>query len=119
MRATSRSASESARRSRSSSGRPSSPLRAGAYYPQQDGSYLVEGGTLLRELNRKLGFSFPLDGPKTVNGLILEHLQEIPEPGTSVKIAEHAIEIVQTQDRVIKGVRIYPARASGTSEPRR
>jgi Mg2+/Co2+ transporter CorB len=96
-----------------------SPLRAGAYYPQQDGSYLVEGGTLLRDLNRKLGFSFPLDGPKTVNGLILEHLQEIPEPGTSVKIAEHAIEIVQTQDRVIKGVRIYPGRAIGASEPGR
>jgi Mg2+/Co2+ transporter CorB len=96
-----------------------SPMRAGAYYPQQDGSFLVEGGTLLRELNRKLGFSFPLDGPKTMNGLILEHLQEIPEPGTSVKIAEHAIEIVQTQDRVIKGVRIYPARAVGTPDPGR
>ncbi len=87
-----------------------SPLRAGGYYPQADGSYLVEGGTLLRELNRKLGFNFPLDGPKTLNGLILEHLQEIPEPSTSVKIADHAIEIVQTQDRVVKAVRIFPAR---------
>ena len=93
----------------------SSPMRTGAYYPQQDGSYLVEGGTLLRELNRKLGFSFPLDGPKTVNGLILEHLQEIPEPGTGVRIADHAMEIVQTQDRVIKGVRIYPARPRGAN----
>ena len=96
----------------------SSPMRAGAYYPQPDGSFLVEGGTLLRELNRKLGFSFPLDGPKTVNGLILEHLQEIPEPGTSVKITEHAIEIVQTQDRVIKGVRIFPVRTTEKSQPR-
>jgi Mg2+/Co2+ transporter CorB len=88
-----------------------SPLRTGGFYPQADGSYLVEGSTLLRELNRKLGFNFPLDGPKTVNGLILEHLQEIPEPSTSVKIAEHAIEIVQTQDRVVKAVRIFPVRA--------
>jgi Mg2+/Co2+ transporter CorB len=96
-----------------------SPLRAGAFYPQADGSFLVEGGTPLRELNRKLGFSFPLDGPKTVNGLILEHLQEIPEPGTSVKIADHAMEIVQTQDRVIKGVRIYPARRAERSEESR
>ena len=62
----------------------------------------------MRELNRKLGFGFPLDGPKTVNGLILEHLQEIPEPSTSMKIADHAIEIVQTQDRVVKAVRIFP-----------
>ncbi|MGZ8197185.1 MAG: HlyC/CorC family transporter [Burkholderiales bacterium] len=88
-----------------------SPLRTGGYYPQDDGSYLVEGRTLLRELNRKLGFSFPLDGPKTVNGLILEHLQEIPEPSTSIKIAHHPIEILQTQDRSVKSVRIYPAHA--------
>ena len=88
-----------------------SPLRTGGYYPQADGSFVVEGSTLLRELNRKLGFNFPLEGPKTVNGLILEHLQEIPEPNTSVKIADHAIEIVQTQDRVIKAVRMFPVRA--------
>jgi Mg2+/Co2+ transporter CorB len=86
-----------------------SPLRSGGYYAQADGSYLVEGSTLLRELNRKLGFAFPLDGPKTVNGLILEHLQDIPEPSTSLKIEHHAIEIVQTQDRSVKAVRIYPA----------
>jgi Mg2+/Co2+ transporter CorB len=89
-----------------------SPLRTGGYHAQPDGSFLVEGSTTLRELNRKLGFSFPLDGPKTVNGLILEHLQEIPEPSTSVKIANHPIEIVQTQDRTVKAVRIFPARAA-------
>lgn len=90
----------------------SSPLRSGGYHAQPDGSFLVEGGTPLRDLNRKLGFSFPLDGPKTVNGLILEHLQDIPEPNTSVKISNHAIEIVQTQDRTVKAVRIYPARST-------
>jgi Mg2+/Co2+ transporter CorB len=92
----------------------SSPLRTGGYHAQADGSFLVEGSTSLRVLNRKLGFSFPLDGPKTVNGLILEHLQEIPEPSTSVKIADHPIEIVQTHDRTVKAVRIFPARASQT-----
>ena len=76
----------------------------------------MEGGSLLRELNRKLGFNFPLDGPKTMNGLILEHLQEIPEPSTSVKIADHAIEIVQTHDRVVKAVRIFPARTPVSAE---
>lgn len=85
-----------------------SPLMARGLHPQPDGSYVVEGGTLLRELNRKLGFSFPLDGPKTLNGLILEHMQDIPEPNTSVRIAGHPLEIVQTQDRVIKSVRVLP-----------
>lgn len=89
----------------------SSPLRTGGYYPQADGSFLVEGSTPLRELNRKLGFRFPLEGPKTLNGLVLEHLREIPEPGTSMKIAGHAMEIVQTQDRIVKAVRLFPAPA--------
>ncbi len=85
-----------------------SPLRSGGYTKQADGSYLIEGATLLRDLNRKLGFDFPLDGPKTLNGLIVEHLRDIPEPNTSVKIGEQALEILQTQDRVIKVVRAAP-----------
>jgi magnesium and cobalt exporter, CNNM family len=85
-----------------------SPLQTRGLFKQDDGSYLVEGSMLLRELNRKLGFGFPLDGPKTLNGLILEHLQDIPEPNTSVKIAGHPLEIVQTQDRVVKAVRVFP-----------
>jgi Mg2+/Co2+ transporter CorB len=85
-----------------------SPLQTGGFVKQPDGSYLVEGATLLRELNRKLGFGFPLDGPKTLSGLILEHLQSMPEPSTSVKIAGHPLEIVQTHDRVVKAVRVIP-----------
>jgi len=85
-----------------------SPLQTGGFVKQPDGAYLVEGATLLRELNRKLGFNFPLDGPKTLNGLILEHLQSMPEPNTSVKVAGHPLEIVQTQDRVVKAVRVVP-----------
>ncbi len=85
-----------------------SPLQASRFHRQPDGSYLVEGGSLLRELNRKLGYRFPLDGPKTLNGLILEHLQDIPEPETSLKIGDHAMEIVQTQGRVVKAVRLVP-----------
>jgi Mg2+/Co2+ transporter CorB len=94
-----------------------SPLQTGGYTRQPDGSYLVEGATLLRELNRKLGFQFPLDGPKTLNGLILEHLQDIPAAGTSLKIAGQQLEIVQTQDRVVKAVRVLPSApsAAGTA----
>lgn len=86
-----------------------SPLAQTARFRRaEDGSILVEGGSTLRDLNRKLAYKFPLDGPKTLNGLILEHLQDIPEPGTSVKIAGYPMEILQTQDRVIKSVRLLP-----------
>ena len=94
-----------------------SPLKSTGFVRQKDGSYLVEGGTLLRELNRKLGLRFPLDGPRTLNGLILEHLREIPEPNTSLKIAECRIEILQTQDRVVRVVRIFPPPAGRAVTP--
>jgi Mg2+/Co2+ transporter CorB len=83
-----------------------SPLQTSRFRRMEDGSIIVEGGSMLRELNRKLGYKFPLDGPKTLNGLILEHLQDIPEPGTSLKLAGYPLEILQTQDRVIKSVRL-------------
>jgi Mg2+/Co2+ transporter CorB len=92
-----------------------SPMRAGGYSKQDDGSYLIEGSTPLRDLNRKLGFQFPLDGPKTLNGLLLEHFQDIPEPNTSIRIAGHPLEIVQTQDRVVKVVRATPPLATQQS----
>jgi Mg2+/Co2+ transporter CorB len=87
-----------------------SPLVSGLIHPQADGTTLVEASMPLRELNRKLALSLPLDGPKTLNGLILEHLQDIPEAGTTVLIAGYPLEIVQTQEKVVKAVRIYPRR---------
>jgi len=86
-----------------------SPARTGKFMRQLDGSMLVEGATLLRDLNRKMGMHFPLDGAKTLNGLILDYLQDIPEAGTSVKISGYPIEIIQTQDRVVKVARIVIA----------
>jgi len=83
------------------------PLRASGFEWSAEGSALVEGSSSLRELNRKLGLDFPLDGPKTLNGLILEHFQDIPEAGVSLKIHEVPVEVVQTQDRVVKTVRIF------------
>lgn len=84
-----------------------SPLKHGSYRQEEDGSWIVDGSASLRDLNKKLGFDFPLDGPKTMNGLVLEHFEDIPEPNTSFKIGVHALEILQTQDRVVKSVRIY------------
>ena len=83
-----------------------SPLQTARFRRMEDGSIIVEGGTLLRDMNRKLGYKFPLDGPKTLNGLILEHFQDIPEPGTSLRLAGYPIEVLQTQDRVIRSVRL-------------
>ena len=85
-----------------------SPLRASTYHQEPDGSWLVDGGSLLRDLNKRLGLLLPLDGPRTLNGLVLEHFEDIPEPNTSFRIGTHTLEIIQTQDRIVKSVRIYP-----------
>ncbi len=85
-----------------------SPSQTGKFLRQADGSVLVEGGTLLRDLNRKLGLRFPLDTAKTLNGLILEQLQDMPEAGVSLKIGNYPVEIVQTQGRVVKVAKIFP-----------
>jgi Mg2+/Co2+ transporter CorB len=72
-----------------------------------DGVVLVDGSAGLRELNRMLNLEFPLDGPRTLNGLIVEHLQDIPEVGVGVRVGGVPMEIVQTQDRKIKMVRLH------------
>ncbi len=78
-----------------------------------DGSFLVEGAAPLRQLNRKLSLEFPLDGPRTLNGLLLEELEAMPEPGVSVLVAGYPIEVVQVQDRMVKTARIGRRRAPG------
>ena len=85
-----------------------SPSQTGKFLRQDDGSILLEGASSLRELNRKLGLHLPLDSAKTLNGLILDHLEDIPETGTSLKIAGYPIEIIQTQDRIVKVARLFP-----------
>ena len=75
---------------------------------QEDGTYLVDGGASLRELNRVLGWNLPTDGPKTLNGLVTEFLEHIPDPGTSLLIGDYPLEIVQTNQNTVKTVRIDP-----------
>lgn len=74
---------------------------------EADGSAIVEGSRQLRDINRMLGLQFPLDGPKTLNGLILEYFQDIPEAGVSIKLTGIAVEILQTQDRSVVTARIF------------
>lgn len=91
----------------------SSPIHRGQAISQDDTGFLVEGATLLRELNRKLGCRFLLDGPKTLNGLILQYFQDIPEDSTCLEINGHRLEVLQTQDRQVRVVKIYfPTKAS-------
>jgi Mg2+/Co2+ transporter CorB len=85
-----------------------SPSRVGSYRQEADGSWLVDGSSTLRDLNKKLNLNLPVDGPRTLNGLVIEHFEDIPETGTSFRIGEHTLEIVQTQDRIVKSVKIFP-----------
>jgi len=71
-------------------------------HPQADGSYLAEGSASVRELKRLLDWELPADGPKTLNGLILEHLETIPEPGTSLLIDHHPVTVLQTEENRVK-----------------
>ncbi len=82
------------------------PMAGGLWRKEPDGSVIAEGACPLRLLNRKAGFHFPLDGPKTVNGLVLEALEDIPEPGTALVVAGHPVEILQVHDRMVKVVRL-------------
>lgn len=77
-------------------------------YPQQDGSFLIDGSANIRELNRNYGWSLPEDGPKTLNGLILEALEDIPEPGTSLRVGGYTIEIVHSAGHAVRNARVFP-----------
>ena len=82
---------------------------------EPDGSVIASGMALLRTLNRRLGTQFPLDGPKTLNGLILEHLGDIPEAGTAFRLEGQMVEILQTQDRAVKVVKLVPPVGRGAA----
>ncbi|MFZ4703795.1 MAG: HlyC/CorC family transporter, partial [Candidatus Methylumidiphilus sp.] len=75
---------------------------------QKDGSYLVDASITLRELNRITGWALPTEGPKTLNGFIIEYLETIPQPGTSLKLIDHLLEITSMEGNLIKQVLFYP-----------
>jgi Mg2+/Co2+ transporter CorB len=80
--------------------------RADTFAWNAKGECLLEGATPLRDINKKLGLDLPLDGPKTVNGLLLERLQEIPDSPIALKIGNCVIEVVQVQNQAIKVVKL-------------
>ncbi|SDR77120.1 Mg2+ and Co2+ transporter CorB, contains DUF21, CBS pair, and CorC-HlyC domains [Halopseudomonas litoralis] len=82
-------------------------------HPQDDGTYVIDGSVALRAINRQLLWKLPEDGPKTLNGLITERLESIPDNSVCLSIGHYRMEILQTKDNMIKSVRIWHV------EPRR
>lgn len=80
--------------------------RADSFSWDEHGECMLEGTSTLRDINKRLGLNLPLDGPKTLNGLLLEFLQDIPEANVSLKIADCIIEIIQVQNQSIKVVKL-------------
>lgn len=77
---------------------------------QSDGSYLIDGNITIRELNRMTQWSLPTEGPKTLNGLIIEYMETIPEPGISINLHGHPIEIIKRDKNTVKLVRFLPTK---------
>jgi len=75
-------------------------------HPQEDGSFIIDGTANIRDINKQLHWHLPTDGPKTLNGLILEHLEDIPETGTSLRIQNYTVEITQAGDNAVKTARM-------------
>jgi Mg2+/Co2+ transporter CorB len=75
---------------------------------ESDGSYLVNGGITIRTLNRTLGWKLPTAGPRTINGLVLEQLEDIPKPGKQIRVRDYLIEITETQANAVRTARIRP-----------
>ena len=76
------------------------------FYQDEDGSFLIDGSTHIRDINRNLNVDLPSDGPRTLNGLILEHMEFIPEAGTSLKINHYPMEIMQVKNNMVKTARL-------------
>ena len=73
---------------------------------QQDGSFVIDASINIRDLNKEMSWHFPTSGPKTLNGLIVEYLEDIPSPNTSMRLAGYPIEVIDVADNMVKTVRV-------------
>ncbi len=78
-------------------------------HPQEDGSYLIDATATIREINKSLGWELPTDGPKTLNGVITEYLETIPESNVCLKLAGYHIEIIQIKDNMVATAKLAEA----------
>ena len=83
-----------------------SPTRNLGIHKQSDNSYLIDGNTHIRDINRALDWELPVDGPKTLNGLIIEHMEIIPQTGTSLMVDNYTIEIMKSTNNAVQTARV-------------
>ncbi|MDL0430578.1 HlyC/CorC family transporter [Marinobacter sp. TBZ242] len=76
--------------------------------PQDDGTFIIDGTSAVRTINKTLGWKLPIDGPKTLNGLITETLENIPETNVCLKVGGHRVEVLQIKDNVVKAAIVHP-----------
>lgn len=84
------------------------PTSSQEIYKQQDDSYIIEGSLGIRDINKEMGWTLPTDGPRTLNGLILEHLEEIPTSQISARICGYPMEILEVENNMVKLVKVIP-----------
>ena len=77
-------------------------------HKEKDGSVIIDGSATIRDINRSLKWQLPTDGPKTLNGLILEYIEAIPQSGTGMRLAGYPMEILQIKSNMIKSIRVWP-----------
>ncbi|SDX24801.1 HlyC/CorC family transporter [Marinobacter mobilis] len=81
--------------------------------PQDDGTYIIDGTAAIRSINKTLSWKLPQDGPKTLNGLITETLETIPETNVCLKVKGHRVEVLQIKDNVVKAAIVHPLKRRG------
>lgn len=94
------------------------PADVGVIQSLED-SFIVDGSANVRQLNRLMSWSLPTDGPKTINGLIVEQLESIPEPGTRVTVSSYPIEILETTEHAVSRLRIFRPGSATLEKPAR
>lgn len=92
-------------------------LRSPDIHPQEDGTQVIDGAAYIREINKTLDWHLPSDGPKTLNGLITEALESIPDSAVCLKIGPYRLEILQAAENRVKSVRIWQANAKPKAAP--
>ncbi|MCE5362570.1 HlyC/CorC family transporter [Pseudomonas anguilliseptica] len=92
-------------------------LRSPDIHPQEDGTQVIDGAAYIREINKALDWHLPSDGPKTLNGLITEALESIPDSAVCLKIGPYRLEILQAAENRVKSVRIWQANAKPKAAP--
>jgi Mg2+/Co2+ transporter CorB len=91
-------------------------LRSPDIHPQEDGTQVIDGAAYVREVNKTLGWHLPCDGPKTLNGLITEALESIPDSAVCLKIGPYRLEILQSSENRVKSVRVWKTSAAAPNQ---